>query len=86
LLEGAAERSVQNAVLAAWKELQELRERQGFIGCPTRLVVSQGTVSDGRRKQEERHWKDSLKQLVRELKREQQVCPSICFIFLAVNL
>lgn len=73
LLEGAAERSVHNAVLAAWKELQELRERQGFLACPTRLVASQSTVSEGRRKQEERHFKDSLKQLVRELKRERRV-------------
>jgi hypothetical protein len=73
LLEGAAERSVHNAVLAAWTELQELRERQGFVACPTRLVTSQSTVSEGRRKQEERHFKDSLKQLVRELKRERRV-------------
>jgi hypothetical protein len=73
LLEGAAERSVHNAVLAAWTELQELRERQGFLACPTRLVMTQSTVSEGRRKQEERHFKDSLKQLVRELKRERRV-------------
>lgn len=77
LLEGAAERSVHNAVLAAWKELQELRERQGFITCPTRLVTTQSTVSEGRRKQEERHFKESLKQLVKELKRERRVTFSI---------
>ncbi|XP_059483780.1 coiled-coil and C2 domain-containing protein 2A [Neocloeon triangulifer] len=71
LLEGAAERSVLSAVLAVWQEMQDLRERQGFVGCPTKLTVNQGTVSDGRRKREEKIWKETLKQIVRELRREK---------------
>ncbi|XP_065346368.1 coiled-coil and C2 domain-containing protein 2A [Cloeon dipterum] len=72
LLQGAAERSVLAAVLAVWEELKDLRERQGFVGCPTKLTVSQAVVSEGRRKKEERLWKDAVKQVVKEMRREQK--------------